>query len=482
MSNDPFAEPDDSERTVIRPNPAGRRTGGMTPPAPGASPMGVPAYAPPPQATPPAGALGYGVPPPPQPVAAQQAEAKAGDSPIALAMTGMNRLNAAAAILFALISRIRNRAQHMEPDTLRRNVVAEVRAFESRAVQIGVDPQQIKVARYAICATIDDVVLNTPWGEQSNWALQSMVGTFHRETVGGDRFYDVLARLEKDPQSNIELLEFMYMCLSLGFDGRLRVEQGGSDKHLRIREGLARIIRNQRGPVEQDLSPHWHGLDRPYRALSAWKPVYIAVGVMAVLLSLSFMGVSYALGTQTDRILGQMAAVDPGVPPVLERPAPPPPPPPPPPPEAGPSQLDVVSGFLEKEIKDGIVEVFQDANTLTVRVAGAGMFGSGSDRLTPEFVEPIDRLANALNDQPGKIIVVGHSDNVPIRSSRFPSNMHLSLARAESVMKSMAKTFTDPSRLSAEGRADKEPLVPNDTAEGRAQNRRIEIILMKAEN
>ena len=472
--NDPFAEPDDSERTVIRPNPGGRRPAA---PAGGAS-MGVPGYA---QPAAQQSSVGYGVP---QAQAAAQAplsEAKSGESPIQLAMTGMNRLNAAAATLFALISRIRNRAQHMEPDTLRRNVVAEVRAFESRAITAAIDPQQVKVARYSICATIDDVVLNTPWGEQSNWAMQSMVGTFHKETVGGDRFYDVLARLEKDPPNNIELLEFMYMCLSLGFDGRLRVEQGGVDKHLRIREGLARIIRAQRGPVEQDLSPHWQGVDRPHKALSAWKPVYIAVAVLTVILSLLFGGLSYVLGGSSDRLLGQMASVDPGVPAVLSRPAPPPPPPPPPPPDAGPDQVEVVSGFLAPEIEEGLVKVFQDASKLTVRIKGEGMFASGSDKLADGYDKRIARLAKALADQPGRIVIVGHSDNVPIKSARFPSNQHLSLARAESVMSSMAEHL-DAGRMTAEGRADKEPIETNDTKEGRAANRRIEIILLKVES
>ncbi|WP_323005167.1 type VI secretion system protein TssL, long form [Pseudorhodobacter sp.] len=472
-NNDPFAEPDDSERTVIRPNPAGRR------PAGGAGAGGVPNY--PAQTPAPAqgqqGNLGYGIP---QPTAqAAPDSGKSAESPIALAMTGMNRLNAAAATLFALVSRIRNRAQHMEPETLRRNVVAEIRGFESRAIQGGVDPQQVKVARYAICATIDDVVLNTPWGEQSIWGMQSMVGTFHRETVGGDRFYDVLARLEQDPSNNIELLEFLYMCLSLGFDGRLRVEQGGVDKHLQIRNGLARIIRAQRGPAEQDLSPHWQGVDRPHKALSAWKPVYIAVGAIAALLSISFGGISIALGGQTERLLGQLGAVDPGRPPVLERPAPPPPPPPPPP---GPDQVQVVSGFLEKEIKAETIKVFQDANTLTVRINGNGMFGSGSDSLSKDIEDTISRLTKAMDGQKGKIIVVGHSDNVPIKSSRFPSNMHLSLARAEAVKAFMEKMLTDASRISAEGRSDKEPIESNDTREGRAANRRIEIVLLREES
>src|SRR5690606_4716842 len=169
--DDPFAEPEDGDRTVIRPNPGGRRSGTAARPAT-PSPFGST-----PAARPAAGGESYGVP------SANQPAARAAGSDGGIAMTGMNPLSACASPLFALISRIRNRAQHVDPDKLRQSVVAEVRAFESRALQAGIDPQNVKVARYALCATLDDVVLNTPWGGASNWALQSMVGTFHRETV-----------------------------------------------------------------------------------------------------------------------------------------------------------------------------------------------------------------------------------------------------------------------------------------------------------
>jgi type VI secretion system protein ImpK len=141
--------------------------------------------------------------------------------------------------------------------------------------------------------------------------------------------------------------------------------------------------------------------------------------------------------------------------------------------------VERVAGFLEEEIAQGIVEVFQDNTTITIRIAGSGMFGSGSDSLQPEFEGPLARVSEALNDTAGPVIVVGHSDNVPIRSSRFPSNMHLSLARAESVMHQVAARMDDPSRLAAEGRAEKEPIMSNDTREGRARNRRIEIVLVR---
>ena len=451
----PFADGDDGERTVIRPNPGGRRT---MPAAPAVPPPAAGAAPPPPQREP------------------APAAPRVSEDAVEAGMTGMNPLNAAAATLFALVSRVRNRAQHPDPEALRKAVIGEIRAFEARALQAGIDPQQVKVARYAICATLDDVVLNTPWGETSGWAQASMVASFHRETVGGDRFYDLLARLEQDPGRNIDLLEFLFMCLSLGFEGRLRVEQGGADRHLTIRQGLARIIRAQRGEVERSLSPHWQGVDRPHRALSVWKPFWVALAALAVVMGTGFVGLSFALSGGTERLLGTIATLDPAEPPRLERRAPPVRQPPAPEPDG---VLERVQAFLQAEINEGLVTVFQDANTITVRMKGAGMFGSGSDVLKPEFKVPLQRVAAALNDTEGPVLVVGHSDSQPIRSSRFPSNLHLSLARAEAVLRSLKDQVQDPARLTAEGRADKEPIADNKTAEGRAANRRIEIVLIR---
>jgi len=458
--DDPFAEPGDTDKTVIRPNPGGRRSAQpQTPSAPAPQPTGM------------GGGEAFGVP------RSAPAASSTGSKAPAVALTGMNQLTACATTLFALISRIRNRAQHMDPDKLRQSVVGEVRAFENRALQAGMPAQTVKIARYALCATLDDVVLNTPWGGQSAWGLQSMVGTFHRETVGGDRFYDLLARLEKEPATNIDMLEFLYMCMSLGFEGRLRVEQGGSEKHLQIRASLARIIRGQRGQVEWELSPSWKGVVKPFVVRSAWRLVWISIAVAAVLLAGQFVGLSWALSSNTERVIGKMQTVEAGPVATLERRAPPPPPPPPVP--TIEQQIAKVSGFLDQEIKDGLVEVFPKGNTLTIRLAGSGMFGSGSDQLKTAFDIPVDRVAEALNDEPGKVIVVGHSDNVPIRSARFPSNMALSLARAKSVMARMADELSTPERLSAEGRADKEPIADNATREGRAKNRRIEVLLVQ---
>jgi len=453
--HDPFAEPDDTDKTVIRPNPGARRPTAAAQQAP---------------ATPPAQA--------PTPSSASSASAtRASGGAVGIAATGMNELVAIATPLFSLISRIRNRAQHLDPEKLRQAVVAEVRRFEETALKAGVEPKNIKVARYALCATLDDVVLNTPWGDQSSWGLHSMVATFHRETVGGDRFYDLLSRLEQDPGGNIDLLEFMYICLSLGFEGRLRVDPTGGTRHQEVRTSLASIIKAQRGTPEQDLSPNWKGADRPHKPLSAWRPVWLATAALAVILALSFTGLSWALGGNTQRLIGQLATIDSGSLPQLSRPAPPPPAPPPTRREV--AQLETVSGFLSEEIAEGLIEVLEDGNELTIRIAGAAMFASASDVLQDRYRVPLQRVADALNEVEGRVIIAGHSDSIPINTARYPSNTHLSLARATTVKDFLAPLMESADRVTAEGRAEREPIASNSTPEGRAANRRIEVILIR---
>ena len=487
--DDPFAEPNDTEKTIVNLRPGGR--------AP--APQQQPGYAPPPQQQgfgqqPPPQQQGYGQQPqqgfgqqpqqgfgqppqqPPQPQMQPQ-QPRRGAEEASFALTGMNTLNAAASQIFALIGRIRNRAQHNDPAALRNAVVKEIQAFEQRCLHAGIPAQTVNIARYLLCATVDDVVLNTPWGGRSVWTTQSMVGTFHKETHGGDRFFDLLARMEQDPANNLEMLEFLYVCLSLGFEGRLRVENQGSDKHLRIREGLARLIRANRGEQEHSLSPFWKGVKLAHRALNIWLPLWIITGFLVVVLSVSFFGLSYALTGDTERLQGTLEVLGSPQPIELTRRAPPPPPPPPAPEVE--ERIDAVTGFLTQEIEEGIVEVFEQGNTLVIRIAGAEMFGPGSDHLEPGYPERLEKVAQALNGQSGTIIVAGHSDSIPISTAKFPNNQVLSLRRAEAVMAGISDTLDLPSRMSAEGRAEKEPIADNGTRAGRAQNRRVEVILVK---
>ena len=101
-----------------------------------------------------------------------------------------------------------------------------------------------------------------------------------------------------------------------------------------------------------------------------------------------------------------------------------------------------------------------------------------SATLVPEREELMGRIGDALALAGGQVLVTGHTDNSPIRSARFPSNWHLSEARARSVRDLLITHSVPANRVQAEGRADSEPLVANDSASNRAMNRRVEVTLM----
>ena len=108
----------------------------------------------------------------------------------------------------------------------------------------------------------------------------------------------------------------------------------------------------------------------------------------------------------------------------------------------------------------------------------------GQTVVKPQYVNVLGRIAEALNEVPGQVLVTGYTDNQPIRTVRFPSNWHLSQERAD-VVKNMLDArltgkYATPNRVRAEGRAESEPIAPNDTPENRARNRRVEVTLLVA--
>jgi type VI secretion system protein ImpK len=123
------------------------------------------------------------------------------------------------------------------------------------------------------------------------------------------------------------------------------------------------------------------------------------------------------------------------------------------------------------------VEVTDAPAGILIVLKADELFPSGSARLLARLEPVVLRVAEALDRVPGAVLVTGHTDDVPIRSARFPSNWELSAERARSVVQLMASKMRDTRRLRGEGLADSQPLMPNDTAVHRARNRRVTILL-----
>jgi chemotaxis protein MotB len=128
------------------------------------------------------------------------------------------------------------------------------------------------------------------------------------------------------------------------------------------------------------------------------------------------------------------------------------------------------------EIEQGWLVVNQTDSTLLLRFGAGDAFDLGSDHLTPLTRALIDTLAHTLRDGDARMIVAGHTDDLPISTERFRDNWDLSSARAVSVIRELINRHgVDPNRLEAKGYADTRPLVVNDSPANRARNRRIEI-------
>jgi type VI secretion system protein ImpK len=441
MSDDPFAEPTDNDRTVIRPRPGGKASN-QPPPRPAAAP---------------ATATG------PVPT------------------VGANRLLAAAAPLLAAVIRIAGgRGREPDVDQLRRGMVDAVRDFEAQALATGLDTRSLRAARYALCATVDDVVLSTPWGATSSWPQQSLTAEFHGEVTGGERFFEILEQMQRELSRHAEVVELMYLCTSLGFEGRYRVMPRGVAALTELRAGIYRAIRTRRGEFERELSPTWRGLETGYKPLGQRVPLW-AIGLATLFTAcLIYIGFNFALAGTSDVAFAEISGLPPNGPVQVPRAVAVPPPPPP---IAAVSETHAATKlhqFLAPEIAAGLVTVSEDPQSITVRLAGKTMFPSGTANLAANYTDVLQRIATALQDEPGRVMVNGYTDNQPIHTLRFPSNFDLSQARAEAVAKLVAAQLSDPKRVTAQGKGAADPIADNATAEGRQQNRRTEIVLVRA--
>lgn len=138
---------------------------------------------------------------------------------------------------------------------------------------------------------------------------------------------------------------------------------------------------------------------------------------------------------------------------------------------------------MRVEIENKAMELDMTEDRIIIRFPGKAAFPSGSATLQPEFMPVLEKIRFLVAQTRGQVIVSGHTDDTPITTGVFRSNWDLSTARSVSVVHELlADPRISPSRLTAQGFGDSRPLVPNDTPENRARNRRVEISIDPAEN
>jgi type VI secretion system protein ImpK len=405
------------------------------------------------------------------------AQPRAGSPPVAVpgvpadvnAMlgSGMNPLVRAAAPLLLLGVQLRHSVTPPDASHLREQVVAQIRRFESRVQSANIPAQTVTAARYVLCTMLDEAVLNAPWGEQSGWSQKTLLVMFHGESYGGAKFFQILERLCADASRHIDLIELMYICLTLGFAGRYQIEAGGRARLADIQEDLYQRIRQQRAAAPAELSPHWRGIEDRRNPVIRYVPLWVIAAAAACILLGVFLFFFTRLNSLSAPVSEQAAKIG------LENVTFPGKPDLPPPPAQ-----KTLRELLAPQAKAGQLQIIEQGNGRElVRLSGAGMFASGGVDVNAQEVPLLRAITAALNQVSGRVIVVGHTDDQPIHSLQFKDNFALSAARAKSVVKILENGLNDPGRIESSGAGSSQPIaLPPDTPANRARNRRVDLI------
>lgn len=417
-----------------------------------------------------------------------------------------NPLLAAAANLLILFGRLRTGMVEMQAQMLMEHVTRELADFEQNAVGRGADPHEAQVAKYALCGTADDIVQNLPGADRGVWIQYSMVARFFQRRDSGVGFFQEAEKAMQAPGQRYNLLELMLVCLSLGFEGQYRTAPNGAVELARIRSAIYETLRRVKPRPDEDISINWTPVLLGGRRKFGGIPLWVFAGIAAAVILGVFLTLSTLINREGKAIAAELIEMHPNVDRIsLLRTAPiqtfqPPPP--------DTTQLDRIRGILSDEIANGTVQVGERGDFIYMRVGNALLFNSGSAEVKPEFREVATHLIDVLNAEDGPVRVLGYTDDV----GRASNNLALSVARAEGVAAILREGLQGPdcavqttmmttpegqqvevvlnnsdaacsanpaARLTVEGLGEADPIGDNTTAEGRALNRRVEILLAR---
>ncbi|MCJ2372033.1 type IVB secretion system protein IcmH/DotU [Pseudomonas sp. RGM 3321] len=215
----------------------------------------------------------------------------------------VNPLVAAASELLAHVSRLSAAEDFGDIALLNVQLSDQIKLFEAEGRRNAIENDQLLAARYVLCTVVDEAVLNTPWGSKSDWSKISLLSRFHKETFGGEKFFQLLEKLSANPFKHLPMLELMYLCLALGFEGKYRSHRLNGHELEDIRDSLYRQIRHVRGDVSRTLSPRWQGAQSRASERLRVVPVWLVVLFTVISLAVLYCGFTWVLGEQREVVL-----------------------------------------------------------------------------------------------------------------------------------------------------------------------------------
>lgn len=207
--------------------------------------------------------------------------------------------------LLGMVARVRQLDQYASVPALYQTVVTEIQAIEQELHSHGYENGVILSFRYILCTFIDEAVMGKEWGSQSIWSENSLLARFHNETWGGEKVFALLDKLQEEPQRYRDILEFIWLCLVLGFQGRYRVIPQGQGEFLTVIRKLHRLLRPEavNAPTVFHLDLGQQASRYRLRKQVTLRTLFIGLcGLLAVIFGLYH----YQLSNQTQDVLRQL--------------------------------------------------------------------------------------------------------------------------------------------------------------------------------
>lgn len=403
--------------------------------------------------------------------------------PLQRARAHPNKLVDAFSPLLEFAPELENALPPDNPETLRTRLLEELVRARDAAVASGSSLDRADQAAWSVAALLDDLALNTPWGGASAWPRQPLVVMLRGDVDAGSQFFSRLEELERHPNRDKELLELQYLCMALGFRGKFRIPGRAGDRSINaVRVAAARFLRDA-DAADAPLSPNWRGVvasDEPQRFVV---PIWVMGVIAAVAATGIYVALSMALSNQATQLPALVRALPPADRAEVLRTAPQP---------ETPAPVQTVDFALLPEFAAAAPESLRPAlkgaesvslARLVIQATNPELFQSSRAELTDGFEPLIVSIAKVIRENEeliGNVTVVGHTDGIPLqRTNPLSTNQRLSEARAATIADLLVQNGVPADRVRSEGRAATDPVADDGTREGRALNRRVEVLVEK---
>lgn len=369
-------------------------------------------------------------------------------------------LEAAQPLLRALSDMPEQIADLSNVEMLKTTLKSQINLFSIVCDEVNIPWKKMAIVRYCLCTALDEAAHTTAWGLESGWSQSNLLNHFEGDNDGGNKFFLLIGRLSMNPSEFADVLEVLLRILGLGFEGRYSIVEEGDRQLTKIRQRLLTLIQSTRETTLSLLSPHGLQPHAPVRREKMIVPVRLTALCTGMVVAAAFIGCKYWLSMRADGLRNDIYLMQ-----NIKMTTP---------------QLKMrlrLAVLLRKEINQQLLSVDETQKQSKVVLHGDSLFLSGSIKVQPQMVNVIERVAREVRRVNGDVVIVGHTDNTPIHRPGLENNEVLSEKRAAEVASYFTAAGLPASKVKVQGVGSSQPLASDDTAQGRAKNRRVEFFV-----